>query len=192
MQIHITLTRGESPASKKVADAEVHFDEGPLAGLRLIGVSVEKNDKPGNLRVRLPGLVCSSAGKRREVGLIQPVEGGTQNEPLERATRLESAILDAYCEARNAAGSTSTTTGQDLTATPEVRKTVTDLISEIGIVDTVLAVANECMSRAKSADEHPDPLLAAAWREAGIGIGHSAHELEGSLADYPRRKPKKN
>ena len=182
MQIHVT-PRSDSSLPNRLADAEIHFDEGPLAGLRLIGFTIENGDKPGERVVKLPGRVYTVAGDRRELALIQPLNATTSE-------KLEQAILDAHAETLK---NTTTRTGrQEARNTPEVRKAVGDLMLKLGIVDTVLAVANECMSRAKDADKHPDPKLAAAWRRAGIHIGHVAHGLEGSVADYPQPEPKRN
>ena len=39
MRVHYVLNHGGTPASK-LADIEIHFEEGLLAGLKLVGCSV--------------------------------------------------------------------------------------------------------------------------------------------------------
>jgi hypothetical protein len=44
MRIHFVLNHGDTPVSK-LADVEIHFEEGLLAGLKLVGCSVWKAKK---------------------------------------------------------------------------------------------------------------------------------------------------
>ena len=110
MQIHVTLTGDDNALPQKLADAEIRFNEGPLAGLRLIGFSVQKGRKPGSVIVKLPARVYSVAGDRREFALMRPLNA-------ERTiAALEAALLEAYGDAvaqrareQAAAGETGTT-----------------------------------------------------------------------------------
>ena len=183
MQVHVTLTGGESPRAKRVANAEIHFEQGPPAGLRLVGFSIETGRDRSDLSVKLPAHVYSVAGKRRRLKLIQPRSETTPDAQIARAARLESAALDAYAEAGEAEPSTAGTTRHDRPSTPQVRKSVGDLVDKLGIVDTLLAVANACGSRSKKAGEQPTAELAAAWRQAGMQVTETALRLEGSPAD---------
>ena len=192
IQIHVTLTGGESPRAKRVANAEIHFEERPLAGLRLVGFSIETGRDQSDLSVKLPAHVYSVAGERRRLELIQPRSETTPDAQIARAARLESALLDAYAEAVEAERSTAGTTRHDRASTPQARKSVADLVDKLGVVDTLLAVANECGSRSKKAGEQPAAELAAAWRQAGMQVAQTALRLEGSPADYqpPKREKK--
>src|SRR3990172_6240778 len=44
MRVHFVLNHGGTPASK-LADVEIHFEEGLLAGLKLVGCSVWRSKK---------------------------------------------------------------------------------------------------------------------------------------------------
>ena len=82
MQIHVTLAGSDNALPQKLADAEIHFGDGPLKGLRLIGFSVEKGRKDGEVAVKLPARVYTVAGERRTVvgvlaeGFYFPPPGG--------------------------------------------------------------------------------------------------------------------
>jgi hypothetical protein len=76
----------------KLADAELHFGDGPLAGLRLVGFAVwERRD--GRRYVTIPTRRYSLNGERRSFALLRPAtpDGASQD-------RLREAILDAYRE----------------------------------------------------------------------------------------------
>lgn len=61
--------RGNPPG--KIADAELHFADGPLAGLKLIGFAVwERRD--GARTVTFPAQQCSVNGERRSFALLRP------------------------------------------------------------------------------------------------------------------------
>ncbi len=86
MKIKIALTT-ELPG--KLADAEVHFDEGPLAGLKLIGFAVWERRGRGR-NVTFPARQYSVNGERRSFALLRPVvDMGAQ-------TAIRDLILDAY------------------------------------------------------------------------------------------------
>ena len=74
----------------------------------------------------------------------------------------------------------------------DARKAVSDLLSKLGIVNTGLQIANECLRRGKEAERHPDPEMAAAWRKAALHIGHVSHGLEGSIADSAEARAQKS
>ena len=74
----------------------------------------------------------------------------------------------------------------------EARNAVSDLLSKLGIVNTGLQIANECLRRGKEAERHPDPEMAAAWRKAALHIGHVSHGLEGSIADSAEARAQKS
>ncbi|MPY88288.1 MAG: hypothetical protein GEU99_10215 [Luteitalea sp.] len=76
----------------KLADAELHFDQEPLAGLKLIGFAVwERRGKPGR-NVTFPARQYSVNGERRSFALLRPVTELTAQE------RLRELILAAYAD----------------------------------------------------------------------------------------------
>jgi hypothetical protein len=76
----------------KLADAEVHFTEGAMEGLKLIGFSVwERKNGPGR-NVTFPARTYSVNGERRSFALLRPVtDSNSQN-------RVRELVLQAYAE----------------------------------------------------------------------------------------------
>ena len=78
----------------------------------------------------------------------------------------------------------------DVNAT-QIRKTVAEIIDRLGIANSLRAVANDCRLHETDANQHPNPEMATAWRQAGLQIGHLAQELEPSLANQRASEPAK-
>ncbi len=74
MTVKIIANDKGNPAGK-LADAELHFTDGPLAGLRLIGFSIwERRAAAGNGRnVTFPARQYSVNGDRRSFALLRPI-----------------------------------------------------------------------------------------------------------------------
>ena len=75
MTIKITPNdRGNPPG--KLADAELHFTDGPLEGLKLIGFGIweRRGGGPGR-NVTFPARQYSVNGERRSFALLRPVTG---------------------------------------------------------------------------------------------------------------------
>lgn len=89
----ITITpndKGNPPG--KLADAELHFTDGPLAGLKLIGFSIWERRSGGGRNVTFPARQYSVNGERRSFALLRPIDDvGAQD-------TVRQAILDAYAE----------------------------------------------------------------------------------------------
>ena len=83
----------------KLADAELHFTDGALAGLKLIGFGVwERPGSPaGRRNVVFPARSYTVNGERRSFALLRPVADTAGHE------RLRDAILAAYAEYETAA-----------------------------------------------------------------------------------------
>lgn len=80
-------------ATGKLAAAELHFTEGPLAGLRLVGFEVWESSG-GRRQVTFPARQWSVFGERRSFALLRPSD---PDRPLaDRA--LVDVILAAYRE----------------------------------------------------------------------------------------------
>jgi hypothetical protein len=83
--------KGNPPG--KLADAELHFSEGPLEGLKLIGFSIwEPRRGGGGRNVTFPARTYSVNGERRNFALLRPAVDATAQ------GRLRELILDAYAE----------------------------------------------------------------------------------------------
>ena len=82
--------KGNPPG--KLADAELHFTEGPLEGLKLIGFAVWERRTGGGRNVTFPARSYSVNGERRSFALLRPgIDSMAQN-------RLRDLILEAYLE----------------------------------------------------------------------------------------------
>ena len=81
----------------KLADAELHFTAGPLAGLKLIGFSIwERRNKDG-CNVTMPARQYSVNGERRSFALLRPIT------EVKAQDAVRDLILSAYAtwEAEN-------------------------------------------------------------------------------------------
>ncbi len=82
--------KGNPPG--KLADAELHFAEGALDGLKLIGFSIWERRNGGGRNVTFPARQYSVNGERRSFALLRPLaDGGAQD-------KLRDLILHAYDE----------------------------------------------------------------------------------------------
>ncbi len=82
--------KGNPPG--KLADAELHFTEGLLDGLKLIGFAVWEKRNGNGRNVTFPARQYSVNGERRSFALLRPiVDAGAQE-------RVRDLILQAYQE----------------------------------------------------------------------------------------------
>jgi hypothetical protein len=82
--------RGNPPG--KLADAELHFTDGPLEGSKLIGFGVWERRGGGGRNVTFPARQYAVNGERRVYALLRPISDGTSQENVRKL------ILDAYAE----------------------------------------------------------------------------------------------
>lgn len=81
-----------TPAGK-LADAELHFSDGPLGGLKLIGFSVwQARGAGGGRNVTFPARQYSVNGEKRTFALLRPIVDTTAQ------TRIREMILEAFAE----------------------------------------------------------------------------------------------
>jgi len=90
MKIKINANEKGVPAGK-LADAEIHFLEGELAGLRLIGFAVWERRTGGGRNVTFPSRTYSVNGERRSFALLRPLMDAPDGQ-----NRVRDAILAAY------------------------------------------------------------------------------------------------
>ena len=92
MTVKITPNeRGNPPG--KVADAELHFNDGPLEGLKLIGFSIwERRGGAGGHNVTFPARQYNVNGERRTFALLRPIVDTTAQ------NKIRELILQAYQE----------------------------------------------------------------------------------------------
>ena len=82
--------KGSPPG--KLADAELHFADGPFAGLKLIGFAIWERRSGTGRNVTFPARQYSVNGERRSFALLRPIADATAQE------RVRDLILDAYAE----------------------------------------------------------------------------------------------
>ncbi|HKT79326.1 MAG TPA: hypothetical protein VJP86_03835 [Vicinamibacterales bacterium] len=80
--------KGNPPG--KLADAELHFHEGPLEGLKLIGFGIWERRTGGGRNVTFPARSYSVNGERRSFALLRPVVDATSQ------NKIRELVLEAY------------------------------------------------------------------------------------------------
>jgi hypothetical protein len=96
MTIKILPNDKGNPAGK-LAEAEVHFSDGPLQGLKLLGFAIWERKTGNGRNVTFPARSYSVNGERRSFALLRPIDDATAQE------RIRELILQAYLEHESAA-----------------------------------------------------------------------------------------
>lgn len=91
MTVKITPNDKGTPPGK-LAEAELHFDEGPLGGLKLVGFAVWERRSGAGRNVTFPARQYSVNGERRSFALLRPITDATAQD------RVRDVILAAYVE----------------------------------------------------------------------------------------------
>jgi len=82
--------KGNPPG--KLADAELHFTDGPLEGLKLIGFSIWERRGGNGRNVTFPARSYAVNGERRSFALLRPIVDVTSQ------SKLRELILEAFQE----------------------------------------------------------------------------------------------
>ena len=82
--------KGNPPG--KLAEAEIHFTDGPLEGLKLIGFAVWERKTGSGRNVTFPARQYSVNGERRSYALLRPMADTTAQD------RIRDLILQACAE----------------------------------------------------------------------------------------------
>jgi hypothetical protein len=93
MSLTVKITpneKGNPPG--KLADAELHFIDGELDGLKLIGFSVWERRTGNGRNVTFPACQYSVNGERRSFALLRPIADASAQE------RVRDLVLQAYAE----------------------------------------------------------------------------------------------
>jgi len=85
-----------NPAGK-LADAELHFTDGVLDGLKLIGFAIWERRSGGGRNVTFPARQYSVNGERRSFALLRPTGDTSAQE------RIRDLVLQAFAEHEGAA-----------------------------------------------------------------------------------------
>ena len=89
--VKITPNEKNNPPGK-LADAELHFADGVLGGLKLIGFAIWERRTGGGRNVTFPARQYSVNGERRTFALLRPLDDSTAHD------RLRELILQAYAD----------------------------------------------------------------------------------------------
>lgn len=95
MRIHFVLNHGGTPTSK-LADVEIHFEEGLLAGLKLVGCSVWRSKKKDAPTVLVPSRSYATAMGIRYYELLRPSDDGLDKIGLAPVKQFKDYIRDEY------------------------------------------------------------------------------------------------
>jgi hypothetical protein len=96
MRVHFVLNHGGTPQSK-LADVEIHFEEGILAGLKLVGCSVWRSKKGEKPTVLVPSRSYATAGGVRYYELMREANDNAEAErPNINVKRFKEYIRDEY------------------------------------------------------------------------------------------------
>ena len=76
MTVKIAMNEKGNPPGK-LADAELHFSEGPLDGLKLIGFAIWERRGGSGRNVTFPARQYSVNGERRSFALLRPIVDAT-------------------------------------------------------------------------------------------------------------------
>jgi hypothetical protein len=82
---------------ERLADAELHFTDGPLEGLKLIGFGIWERRGGSGRNVTFPARQYSVNGEKRSFTLLRPIADPAAHE------RIRDLVLGAYAEYENAA-----------------------------------------------------------------------------------------
>ena len=96
MSLTVKITpndKGNPPG--KLADAELHFTDGELDGLKLIGFSIWERRGGGGRNVTFPARQYAVNGERRSFALLRPIVDANAQE------RVRELVLQAYAEYEN-------------------------------------------------------------------------------------------
>ena len=76
----------------KLADAELHFTDGELRGMRLLGFAIWERRSGGGRNVTFPSRTFSVNGERRVFALFRTINENAAQE------RIRDIVLQAYSE----------------------------------------------------------------------------------------------
>ena len=89
MLVKITPNDKGNPPGK-LADAELHFTEGPLEGLKLIGFAIWERRSGAGRNVTFPARQYAVNGERRSFALLRPIVDTTAQ------AKVRDLVLEAY------------------------------------------------------------------------------------------------
>src|SRR5947209_3835131 len=91
MVVKIVPNEKQNPPGK-LADAELHFTDGELGGIKLIGFAIGERRSGGGRNVTFPARQYVVNGDRRSFALLRPITDTSAQE------RVRDLVLQGYAE----------------------------------------------------------------------------------------------
>ena len=91
------VPNGKGNPPGKLAEAELHFTDGALDGLKLVGFAIWERRSGTGRNVTFPARQYSVNGERRSFALLRPIADTSAQE------RVRDLVLQAYAEYEEAA-----------------------------------------------------------------------------------------
>ena len=88
--MRVQFVARENGPERLVTEAEVHFEEGPLAGAKIVGFCLWKSPE-GEVYVTFPSRAFGAGSERRYFDYLRSVDG-----TLDVLKRVKAWILDEY------------------------------------------------------------------------------------------------
>ena len=95
--MRVQFVARENGPERLVTEAEVHFDEGPLAGAKLVGFSLWRSPD-GEVYVTFPSRAFGAGSERRYFDYLRSVDG-----TLDVVKHVKAWIVDEYRKGADAA-----------------------------------------------------------------------------------------
>ena len=95
--MRVLFVERESRPERLVCEAEIHFEEGPLAGAKLVGFCLWRSPE-GEVYVTFPSRAFGAGSERRFFDYLRAVDGSG-----ETVKRVKAWILDEYRKVEAAA-----------------------------------------------------------------------------------------
>jgi hypothetical protein len=95
--MRVQFVARENGPERLVSEAEVHFDEGPLAGTKLVGFSLWRSPD-GEVYVTFPSRAFGAGSERRYFDYLRSTDG-----TLDVVKRVKAWIVDEYRKGADAA-----------------------------------------------------------------------------------------
>ena len=95
MVVKIISSSDKNALPGKLGEAELHFAEGALEGLKLVGFTIWERRSGGGRNVTFPSRTYSVNGERRTFALLRPALGdATAQDRLRELLRAASAVSE--------------------------------------------------------------------------------------------------
>lgn len=92
MRINFVVPSHPSRPPDLICEAEVFFDEGPLEGLKLVGIGLWKSRNPGGIKVTMPARAFRTGHERGYFDFLRSQDPDNQS----AEARFKQEVIDAW------------------------------------------------------------------------------------------------